>query len=141
MSGQGFLRIVRAGFAPFLMELGFTMDSHCVSGRLYRATFTSPQEVVSVSYEPGDEALFVMVFRRQNGGLSDIDDRSSTPRLSDLNMRYMHTITKEERLANELLFEAIEPRDNEEKSLLKAAKELCLVLPKYVHDVRRNSGS
>ena len=36
-----------------------------------------------------------MVFRRQNDGLSDIDDRSNTPRLSDLNMRYMHTITKE----------------------------------------------
>ena len=140
MSGQGFLRIVRAGFAPFLTELGFTMDSPCVSGRLYRATFTSPKEVVSVSYEPGDEVLFVMVFRRQNGGLSDIDDRSNTPRLSDLNMRYMHTITKKERLANETIFGAIEPRDKEERSLLKAAKELRLVLPKYLHDAGRSDG-
>jgi hypothetical protein len=140
MSGQGFLRIVRRGFAPFLKELGFTMDTPCVSGRLYRATFTSSEEVVSVSYEPGDEVLFVMVFTRQNGRLSDIDDRSNTPRLSDLNMRYMHTITKEERRANEVLFGPIEPRDNEERSLLKAAKELRLVLPKYLHDARRSGG-
>lgn len=140
MSGPGFLRIVRAGFAPFLAELGFTMDSSCVSGRLYRATFTSPKAVVSVSYEPGDEVLFVMVFRRQDGVLSDIDDRSNTPRLTDLNMRYMHTITKEERLANEALFGTIEPRDKEERSLLKAAKELRLVLPKYLHDAGRSGG-
>ena len=138
MNGQSFLRIVRTGFAPFLKELGFTMDTPCVSGRLYRATFTSPKEVVSVSYEPGDEMLFVMVFSRQNGELSHIDDRSNTPRLSDLNMRYMHTITKEERLTNEVLFGAIEPRDNEERSLLKAARELRLVLPKYLHDARRS---
>jgi hypothetical protein len=137
MSGRGFLRIVRTGFAPFLKELGFIMETPSLSGRSYRATFTSPEEVVSVSYEPGDEVLFVMVFCRQNGGLSDIDDRSNTPRLSDLNMRYMHTITKEERLENEVIFGAIEPRDNEERLLLKAAKELRLVLPKYLHDARR----
>jgi hypothetical protein len=113
------------------------METPSLSGRSYRATFTSPEEVVSVSYEPGDEVLFVMVFCRQNGGLSDIDDRSNTPRLSDLNMRYMHTITKEERLENEVIFGAIEPRDNEERLLLKAAKELRLVLPKYLHDARR----
>jgi hypothetical protein len=95
---------------------------------------------VSVSYEPGDEVLFVMVFKRENGELSDIDDRSNTPRLSDLNMRYMHTVTKEERLENEVSFRAIEPRDNEEKSVLKAARELRLVLPKYLHDVRSSGG-
>jgi hypothetical protein len=50
----------------------------------------------------------------------------------------MHTITKEERLTNEVLFGAIEPRDNEERSLLKAARELRLVLPKYLHDSRRS---
>jgi hypothetical protein len=49
----------------------------------------------------------------------------------------MHTITKEERLENEVIFGAIEPRDNEERLLLKAAKELRLVLPKYLHDARR----
>jgi len=140
MSGQSFLRIVTTGFAPFLKELGFTMETPSISGRLYRATFRSTKEVLSVSYEPGDEVLFVMIFSHRDGELSDIDDRSNTPRLSDLNMRYMHIITKEERLANELLFEAIEPRDNEEKSLLKAAKELRLVLPKYLHDAGRSDG-
>jgi hypothetical protein len=138
MSGQGFLRIVRAAFAPFLKELGFAMDAPGISGRLYRATFTSNMHMVSVSYEPGDEVLFVMVLTRHNAELSDIDDRSKTPRLSDLNMRYMHAVTKQERLANEASFEQIEPRDDEEKSLLKAAKELRLVLPKYL---RRTNGA
>jgi hypothetical protein len=124
MDGPGFLRIVRAGFAPFLKDLGFGMDTPCVSGRLYRITFTRPKEVVWVAYEPGDEMLSIMLFTRQNEVLSDTDDRSTTPRLNDLDLRYMHTVAKVERRANEVLFRAIEPRDNEQRLLLKAAKEL-----------------
>jgi hypothetical protein len=57
-----------------------------------------------------------------------------TPRLSDLNSRYMNTVSSEERAANEAAFKSVEARDEEEKLLLKSAKELCLVLPKYLAD-------
>jgi len=133
MNSQDFLRIVNAAFGPFLKEMGFSMDPPSVSGRLYRASFSSPKHVISVSFEPGDEAFFVLVFSREDGGLSDIDNRLKTPRLSDLNSRYMKSVTSEERAANERAFESVAARDNEEKVLLRSAKELRLVLPRYLH--------
>ncbi|MCS7062617.1 MAG: hypothetical protein NZM04_00980 [Methylacidiphilales bacterium] len=132
MNGQDFLRIVNEGFAPFLKQLGFVMDEPSISGRYYRVSFTGSAHAVLVSYEPGDEALFVMVFSRKNGELSDIDDRTKTPRLADLNSRYMAAITNEERAENERIFKSVAVNDKEERLLLKAAKELRLVLPKYL---------
>ena len=132
MNGQEFLRVCTAAFAPFLRELGFLMDSPSISGRFYRVNFTAAAHAVSVSYEPGDEALFVIVFGRENGELTDIDDRLKTPRLADLNARYMPNITSEERAANEAVFASVETRGKEESTLLKTAKELRLVLPKYL---------
>jgi hypothetical protein len=136
MNGQDFLRIVNEAYTPFLTELGFSMDAPSISGRLYRASFTGPKHSVSVSFEPGDEAFFVLVFSRENGELSDMDDRLKTPRLSDLNSRYMNAVTSEERAANETAFKSVMARDEEEKVLLKSAKELRLVLPKYLANQR-----
>lgn len=133
MNGQDFLRITSTAFAPFLKKLGFAVDEPSVSGRYYRVSFTSSSHCVSISYEPGDEALFVIVSSRKNGELSDIDDRIATPRLADLNSRYMAAITNEERVENEAAFEFVIVNDKEERILLKAAKELRLVLPKYLH--------
>jgi hypothetical protein len=132
MNGQDFLRITNEAFVPFLKGLGFVMDEPSISGRFYRVSFTGSAHAVSVSYEPGDDALFVMVFSRENGELSDIDDRTKTPRLADLNSRYMATITSEDRAENERTFECVAVNDKEERLLLKAAKELRLVLPKYI---------
>lgn len=132
MNGQNFLRIANEAFVPFLKGLGFLMDEPAISGRFYRVSFNGSAHAVSVSYEPGDDALFVMVFSRKNGELSDIDDRTKTPRLADLNSRYMAAITNEERTANESVFESVVVNDEEERLLVKAAKELRLVLPKYL---------
>ena len=133
MNGQDFLRITNEAFAPFLEKLGFAMDDPSISGRYYRASFISHSHSVSISYEPGDEAFFVIVFSRKNGELSDIDDRMESPRLADLNSRYMAAITNEERVENEAVFESIKVNDKEERVLLKAAKELRLVLPRHLH--------
>jgi len=132
MNGQDFLRITSEAFGPFLNELGFTPDEPSISGRYYRVSFTGAENTILVSYEPGDDALFVMVFGRKNGELSDIDDRTKTPRLGDLNSRYMATVTNEDRVENERAFEGIVIKDNEGRLLLKAAKELRLVLPTYL---------
>lgn len=132
MNGQDFLRIVKATFVPFLKEMDFVMNDPSISGRFYRVSFTGPSNVVSVSYEPSDDTLFIMVLSRENGQLSDIDDRLKTPRLADLNSRYMQKIGSDERASNEVFFESVVVRDNSERLLLKAAKELRLVLPKYL---------
>jgi hypothetical protein len=135
MNGQDFLRITNEAFVPFIKGLGFAMEEPSASGRFYRVTFTGSDHVVSVTYEPGDHALFVRVFSRKNGELSDIDDRRETPRLTDLNSRHTASITAEERAENERYFECVAANDEEERLLLKAAKELRLVLPKYLGGV------
>src|SRR5688500_18235780 len=101
MDSKGFVRIVNEAFVPFLDRHGLVMEELDLSGRLYEASFTTRDLAVSVSYEPGDAALFIMVFRVEGGDLSSIDDRSQTPRLADLNNRYLRGVTAQERLANE----------------------------------------
>jgi hypothetical protein len=133
MNGQDFLRIVRTAFLPIFSALGFQMDTPSTSGRFYRASFTSPNYVISISYEPGDNSQFVIIFTKENDELSDIDDRSKTPRLADLNSRYMHTISSDERVQNEAFFASVQVTGDQEKLLLKAAKELRLVFPKYLN--------
>ena len=93
--------------------------------------------MVSVSFEPGDDSLFVIVFSRTRGDWSAMDDREMSPRLSDLNTRYMSMIGPKERSDNETYFRTAEASDPVEKSLLKAAKELRLVLPMYLADQAR----
>jgi hypothetical protein len=137
MNGQDFLRVIGDAFEPFLMTLGFSMETPSISGRFYRASFSGQKNSVSVSYEPGDNALFVLVFSREKGELSDIDDRAKTPRLADLNSRYMSLVSDTERATNEVFFQSVAVRDREERQLLKCAKELRLVLPKYLSAVAR----
>ena len=140
MNGQDFLRVIRDAFVPFLTALGFSMDEPSISGRLYRASFSSASHTVSVSFEPGDNNFFLLIFTRENDVLSEMDNRSKTPRLSDLNSRYMQSVNAAERVANEAAFGSISIRDSDEAILLKSAKELRLVLPKYLDD-QANSGS
>jgi hypothetical protein len=136
MSGDGFLAIVEAAFEPFLSELGFVREKHSISGRQYCAVYSTSTHSVSISYEPGDEALFILIFGREDGELTDIDDRSKTPRLSDLNRRYMRMVTKDEFAKNEETFASVFVQDKEERSLLRSAMELRLVLPMYLSDAR-----
>ena len=134
MTGHRFERMVRQVFEAFISRLGFTMAPLSISGRVYSVHFTSSTHVVSVSYEPGDEQVLVTVSPVAQNLLSDYDDRARTPRLGDLNARYMKLVTDEERLANHAAFSSIVADDKEELRLLKSLRELCLVLPRYLRD-------
>ena len=138
MHSQSFLRIIREAFVPFLTKVGFSCDNTSISGRSYEANFRSADNILSVSYEPGDDALFVMVFELKNGSVSSADDRMKTPRLADLNSRYMMSVSPEERLASDSLFKGIRVEDKAERNLLKSAKELSLVLPKYLSELQNS---
>jgi hypothetical protein len=137
MTDHDFKRIVHEAFWPFLKNLGFSVDDELLSGRVCRASFISPTHAVAVSYEPGDEAIFVFIYSVDRGQLSDVDDESKTLQLPDLSAHYMKSVTSEERTANEALFKNVEAHDDAARNLLKAAKELRLVLPKYLTDRER----
>lgn len=132
MNGLCFFRIIDEAFAPFLGELGLQMDSPSISGRHYSVSFSGPSHLVSVSHEPGEAFLIVFVSPAGKKRLSDFDDKTRTPRLSDLNGKYMPLITNEERTQNEAFFRSVKINDDDEARLLKCAKELRLVLPKYL---------
>jgi hypothetical protein len=132
MDGNDFLRIIRDAYVPFLRELDFTLDRTDIQGREYSVSFTGPANTVVVSYEPGDEAFFVFVFGRKGKHLTDIDDSSQTPRLSDLNTKFMKGITPAERSHSDASFGTIATGDRKEEELVKAAKELRLVLPRHL---------
>ncbi len=134
MNGQNFLRISSEAFNPFLSELGFQPDTPSVSGRHYRAAFSSPTHTVSVSFEPGDDVFQVLVFSRVLGRPSAIDDPRTTPRLSDLNARYMSMVSDAERTRRKSSLEHVTANDDDERTLLKLAAELSLVLPHYLSD-------
>ena len=96
---------------------------------MYSAEFTSATHVVSVSYEPGDDFLLVVIFTVKDGIRSNIDDRVATPRLSDLNARFLHASDADE-LNRRLSEGALGP---EERRIQRIRAELSIVLPRYLH--------
>lgn len=123
---------MRLMFEPFLEQLGFTIQPVHLSGRYYRASFISHRHTLIITFEPGDEYITVMLLTNGDADLRSIDDPTKTPRLSDLNARYMRFVTASERAENEEFFVQLEPRDRAESELIKCAKELRLVLRRHL---------
>ena len=94
--------------------------------------FIGKSWTLSVSFEPGDNYFSIVLLNNKERGLAAMDDRQKSPRLSDLNARYMGQITLAEREVNEAFFTSIVVTDSFERQLLKVAKDLRLVLPKYL---------
>jgi hypothetical protein len=132
MTGKRFQVLVQEAFNPFLIELGFTPDKPQLSGRYYRVKFIGDSHTLIVSLEPADAFFSIMLVRNDNYDLSTIDDPKKTPRLSDLNRMYMSEVTPDERATNESFFSAIKVEGQKERELLKCAKDLRLVLPRYL---------
>lgn len=132
MNGPSFEKLVNSIFSPFLKELGFVFRPALVSGRYYRSSFVSLRHTLLVTFEPGEERADVMLLSNEQDDLHSIDDLSKTPRLSDLNARYMRQVTASERAENEAHFEQLGPYDDMERGLLKYAKDLRLVLPLHL---------
>ena len=132
MTSHGFITLTSGVLGPCLAKLGFTVDPPKLSGRECSATFSSERHVVQVSFEPGDGMLLVLLRTRTQEGLSEFDDVRASPRLADLNTRYMPRVTHEERKAVEQATSTFKAEDRDELLLLKAVKELCLVLPHHL---------
>lgn len=128
MNGDEFREAVTRHLTPVLEPLGFATDFK-ISGRAYGAEFRSAQHVVSVSYEPGDDYFLILVFTITDGVRSHFDDRTASPRLADLNARFLGP-------GDVPALEAIKqrplPADPVERRIQRAAAELAIVLPRYL---------
>ncbi|MCA9206646.1 MAG: hypothetical protein KDA59_26510 [Planctomycetales bacterium] len=134
MSGIDFINVIRTAFAPFVGDLGFERLPEQVSGKLYSVDFARHDVVVSIFFEPGDKYAETVVFKCKNGVRSPYDDRTATPRLPDLNRKYMGQISTGDRAANNAFFAALRGQDADEEQLLRTALQLRLVLPMYLAD-------
>ena len=81
MNSLGFFRIIDEAFAPFLAQLGFSMNGPSTGARAYSVSFSNETHSVGISFEPGDERFLVLVFTKENGKLSDIDDRCAPQKI------------------------------------------------------------
>lgn len=132
MNGSSFENIIVNVFKPFLEKIGFEMDSVFVSGRYYRASFVDLDKKLSITFEPGDDQITVMLITKKHDDLQSIDDPERTPRLSNLNAKYMGCVTASERAGNEIYFKGVKSQDRAEDRLIKCAKDLRLVLPRHL---------
>lgn len=132
MNDQDFIRIIDQAFTPFLKELGFVTQLKAISGRAYMVEFVGNLWTLSVSFEPGDNYFSVILLNNKMRSLAAMDDPQKSPRLSDLNTRYMGKVSPAERETNEAFFASIVVTDSFERQLLKVAKDLRLVLPKHL---------
>ena len=132
MNGQQFIDTVILYFNDFLAQYGFTFVEGKYSGRLYDVQFESVKYSLSISYEPGDDYLLVVLFTLKEGKLSDFDDRTQTFRLGDLNAKFMPLISSDEINENNVYFSRYVATTPLEKQLLKSAKDLRLCMKKLV---------
>lgn len=139
MSGRDFERIVTQVYTPFLVELGFSVVALHHSGRSYSVRFASGTHRISLSYEPGDEWANLVVSDTPNPSLAEFDDRTRSPRLSDLNRKYMSQVTEDDRRSNNLYFGAETSGSPQETQLFKWARELRLLLRLHLSSPTRTA--
>ena len=132
MNSDSFCRLAKEAYSPFLTRLGFSAAQPQISGKLYDAEFVSRDYVVSICFEPGDSYFSIYVFRLVNGKRSDIDDLAETPRLTELRRRFMASVAPQERVQADVDFGGIVTTDAEEEEMLRGARDLSLLLPKYL---------
>jgi hypothetical protein len=123
-----FTEAVSRHLIPVLAPMGFRSSIH-VSGRLYAAEFSTPTHVVSISFEPGDDYWLVVVFTVNDGVQSEIDDPKTTPRLADLNAKYL---TTEDGLRLKALRQTPLGDNHIARKMQRIAAELAVVLPRYM---------
>ncbi len=132
MTGNRFAALVKAIFNLFMCDLGFKAEKPHLSGRYYRASFVGNKHTLVVLFEPGDDYLTTMLVCNDDNDLAAIDDPQRTPRLADLNRRYMNEVSQQDRQANDAYFSSINVVGRKEQELLKCAKDLRLVLPRHL---------
>jgi hypothetical protein len=125
--------VIEAAFG-FMGDLGFDADPISISGREYVASFRGRGMAVYVSFEPGDDAFIVMV-ASGGSGREALDDPSRTPRLPELSRRFMSAVSPEARQAADAALRGIVANDEHEQQLVRAARDLRLVLPKYLSSI------
>jgi len=125
MTATEFKGSISLYFDHFLRCFGFlTPAKFTISGRMYDATYEKSNKSLSISYEPGDEYLEIILFEKNGEKLSDYDDRTTTKSLSDLNRQYTINIKNTDINKIDESFNSLVAENKELMQLKKKAREL-----------------
>ncbi|HEX8576642.1 MAG TPA: hypothetical protein VF677_10160 [Flavobacterium sp.] len=129
VDGKVYIKIVKLFFDFLITEFGFKQIKEIENGNaFYDVEYWDAERAISVSYENIEDYLQILVFKLKNGKLPDYDDKTHTLHLQELNKIVLSEIDKKEIEDNNALFSKFESKDDLERKLLKAAKELRLAL-------------
>ena len=103
----------------FQVSGGFTL-----SGKLYESTYETNNRALTVSYEPGDDYLVIMLFEKNGDSWSDFDDTSATKSLNQLNKEYFSKIDESEIREIDQYFNGLVAENEDSKLMKKKAREL-----------------
>ncbi len=135
IEGKEYIKIVKSFYSFLELEFGFNKVNEIINGNaFYDVEYKNKEKLVSISYENIEDHLEVIVFKLFNGAVPDYDDKSKTLHLSELNKLLVKKIDKKQINLNAQYFSKYNAKDNLERKLLKAAKELRLCL-KYFNQI------
>ena len=133
IEGKEYTKSVKLFYSFLETEFGFNEVSETIHGNaFYDVEFKDRERCVSVSYENIEGHLDVIVFMLQNGELPNYDDNTKTLHLKQLNRLVMAKASKEEINLNAEYFAEYNAKNELERKLLRAAKELRLCLKQFV---------
>lgn len=135
LSEADFRLLIDQVFTPFLMQLGFRLSEYKVTNVWRFAEFTGHGLAVRVNYEFPMHYADVKVHTRSDIWRPHVTS-GTTLAISALTEQYLGPIERDELAKNDRQFDGIEVACPEADRLLVMAKQLRIVLPRWMQDHR-----
>ena len=127
ISFEKYSELVKNSFSFLITEFEFNLNKIVENGNMfYDIEYSGINKVISISLETYENYIRVVIFKLDNGKLSEYDDKTKTNHLNQLTKEYFPKISKEEITENSLFFKNI--LTETEKQIIKSAIELRLVM-------------
>ena len=129
ISFEKYSELVKNSFSFLITEFEFNLNKIVENGNMfYDIEYSGINKVISISLETYENYIRVVIFKLDNGKLSEYDDKTKTNHLNQLTKEYFPKISKEEITENSLFFKNILTETETEKQIIKSAIELRLVM-------------
>ena len=132
IGGKEYMEKVKEYYSFLSTEFNLAIVNEKIRGNaFYDVQYGDKTKTVSINYENIEDCFQVIIFKLQNGQMPDYDDKTNTLHLNKLNAAVLSKVDKNESNLNNEYFTKFQAKDEIEKKLLKAAKELRLCLKHF----------
>ena len=123
-----FEKLVETDFGFLISEFNYKPYNRNNRTNFYDIQYKDSDTIISISLEPIENYFQVILFKLDNGNLPDYDDKTKTIHLSAMRTELLVKVENSMFEKNNQYFETIEVRNDFERIVLKAAKDLRLCL-------------